>query len=75
MKTSERIDVKRQKLDQLRQSIKQTMGPSHNPHGFGFGLVFAGFALGVMAERWGVGVLAGKLLSVNRVAGFILPKL
>lgn len=71
MNTTDRIKAKRRKLNFLRHSIRQTMGPPRNIHSMGLGLIFAGFALGVMAERWGFRHLAVRLLSLNRVVGFI----
>lgn len=69
MKTRQAIAIKRQELNQQRHTISATMGPRNKQrHGMGFGLVFAGFALGVIVERWGVRPVATSALAANRYA-------
>jgi hypothetical protein len=73
VKTAQKIDLKRQELDILRTSIARTLGPHKNMQGVGLGLMFAGFALGIMVERWGWRPTIGSALSVNRLAALLVP--
>ncbi len=73
MDTKQKIALKKQELDFLRLSVQQTLGPNNNLHGAGFGLVAAGFALGVMVERWGWRPTLGSAFSLNRLVNLMLP--
>ena len=73
MNTAQKIDLKRRELDLLRFSIVRTLGPRKNMQGVGLGLMFAGFALGVMVERWGWRPTIGSALSLNRLAALLVP--
>ncbi len=73
MKTAQKIDLKRRELNLHRSAIVRTLGPHKNMQGVGIGLMFAGFALGVMVERWGWRPTIGSALSVNRLAALLVP--
>jgi hypothetical protein len=69
VKTTQQIAIKRQELNHLRHAISDTLGPPRSHTGLGWGLVCAGFAMGVMVERWGWRPLARSAMTVNHWAG------